>query len=904
MRSQEEIADQQELLAIHRRTLAQYLKQQAALTGAFVPPGVVHGLREARDNIRRVKGILRSWGVAVEDHPDDEATEATIELIQPAPPPPLPQPTPAAQPLEMSEGTIDPQSASPLARSHKEATRERVDYLDFDLRIERDGEQYRAQVLSSPAGQANHTFSLPFSALELENFLLKLGAPRQGIRGGRSAEGEEAKNFGERLFDTVFAGEVQGCLRGSLDHASVAGKGLRLRLRLTDAPELQDMPWEYLYNRQLNRFYALSRATPLVRYLDLPERILPLGVTPPLRVLVMIASPKEYPPLDVEREWNKLRDAVRDLEARGLLVLERLEQPTLAALNRRLRTGAYHVFHFIGHGDFDPRSQDGVLIMEEDDQSGRRVSGERLSVLLRDYRQTLRLVILNACEGGRAARDDSFAGTAQRLIQQGIPAVIAMQFAIVDRTAIVFAQQFYSAIADGFPVDAAVTEARKEIFLEVQSPEWGTPVLYMRAPDGHIFDVEKLARPSSPPEPKLISPVARTSIDLQHVIDEPPPVSNVNVKSQLDDVTQMIAVGDPNLPKTAPVHPEPPPSQPEPVPTPPPPELHAGNVRLGSPYYIERATDAIALDTIRQEGATITIKGPRQIGKSSLLIRVKDAAERAGKRVAYLDFQQFDHAVLQDADLFFQQFCGWIGDELDLENRVDEFWSRPSSNIRRCSRYVEHYLLKELNSSLVLAFDEVDNLFDSGFRSDFFAMLRAWHNDRSFKPIWRQLDIVLVTSTEPYRLIENLNQSPFNVGEVIELRDFTPDQVAELNRRHGAPLADDQIRQLIGLLGGHPYLIRRALALIAGGRFSAADLLANAAADQGPFDAHLNYYLTQIYQRKDLAQGMHQIIASGSCADDQVFYRLQSMGMVYREAGVVWPRCRLYADFFKRRLHG
>src|SRR5262245_12838290 len=202
-----------------------------------------------------------------------------------------------------------------------------------------------------------------------------MGAPRQGVRGGRSAEAEEAKNFGERLFDTVFAGEVHGCLRSSLDQASIAQKGLRLRLRLTDAPELQDLPWEYLYSRHRNLFYALSVETPLVRYLELPERILPLGVTPPLRVLVMIASPKEYPPLDVEREWDKLHGATRDLEARGLLVLERLEQPTLAALNRRLRTGAYHVFHFVGHGDFDPQRQDGVLIMEEDDRSGRRVSG-------------------------------------------------------------------------------------------------------------------------------------------------------------------------------------------------------------------------------------------------------------------------------------------------------------------------------------------------------------------------------------------------------------------------------------------------------------------------------------------------------------------------------------------------
>ncbi|HEU5102177.1 MAG TPA: hypothetical protein VFU22_24310, partial [Roseiflexaceae bacterium] len=218
-------------------------------------------------------------------------------------------------------------------------------YLDFDLQIERAGDVYRAQVLNSPAGNASHTFSMPFAPLELENYMLRLGAMRQTTRGGRSPEDETAKSFGGRLFETVFNGEVRGCLRASLDLASQQGKGLRLRLRLTEAPDLLDLPWEYLYNQTHNRFYALSVKTPLVRYLEMPERIAPLALTPPLRVLVMIASPKGYPPLDIEREWHKLRTAVRDLEARGLVVLERLEQATSPALRGLLRRGEYHLFH-------------------------------------------------------------------------------------------------------------------------------------------------------------------------------------------------------------------------------------------------------------------------------------------------------------------------------------------------------------------------------------------------------------------------------------------------------------------------------------------------------------------------------------------------------------------------------
>lgn len=370
-------------------------------------------------------------------------------------------------------------------------------YLDFDLLIERLGERYRARVIQSPAGQASSEFVLPFSDLEIENLMLRVGRPRRTVvRKVESPEMQAAKTFGAKLYDAVFTGDMRAVLRSSLDAATRENKGLRLRLRLAETPELADLPWEFLYNSNLNRFLALSVKTPLVRFLELAETPRPLQVELPLRILVMISSPTDYEALDVEQEWNKLNDALRELQARGLVTLERLPQPSLAALRRALRRGTYHVLHFVGHGGFDTQAQDGILVLEDEQRRGRHIGGQNLGAVLHDF-DSVRLVILNACEGARNARTDPFAGVAQSLVQQGIPAVIAMQFEVSDDAALVFGQEFYTALADGLPVDAALAEARSVVFAQVNDLEWGTPVLYLRAPDGVIFTVptpEEVAR--------------------------------------------------------------------------------------------------------------------------------------------------------------------------------------------------------------------------------------------------------------------------------------------------------------------------------------------------------------------------------------------------------------------------
>ena len=207
-------------------------------------------------------------------------------------------------------------------------------YLDFDLSVEPTGNGFTARVFNSPGGQASTDFTAPFSDLEVENFLLRIGRSRHAVRRIESPEMTNAKLFGGKLFDSVFAGDVRGCLRSSIDEANRQGLGLRLRLHLGKAPALADLPWEFLYNGGMNRFLGLSVETPVVRYLELPERIRPVLVKPPLRVLMMISSPSDYPQLDVKRESEKMSEALAELEESGLIQVERQENATLAELQR------------------------------------------------------------------------------------------------------------------------------------------------------------------------------------------------------------------------------------------------------------------------------------------------------------------------------------------------------------------------------------------------------------------------------------------------------------------------------------------------------------------------------------------------------------------------------------------
>ena len=264
---------------------------------------------------------------------------------------------------------------------------EYIHYENFDLLLSRGPDGYRAKVIGSPAGEASEDFSLVIGQTELENLVLRMTRTRRTNRGIEAHDANKAEALGRTLYDAVFRGEVRDCFGSSIRKVRDINCGLRIRLRLDKGvTELNNLPWELLYDASRKRYLALNYDTPLVRYADIGDPIRPITITPPLRVLVVVSSPAGLPPLNGDQEFQKITDAVRDMGRRGLIALSRLNRATLPDLRSELDAGTYHVLHFIGHGTFSEARGIGELIFEDEDGRAYPVSADRVATIISDHR--------------------------------------------------------------------------------------------------------------------------------------------------------------------------------------------------------------------------------------------------------------------------------------------------------------------------------------------------------------------------------------------------------------------------------------------------------------------------------------------------------------------------------------
>ncbi len=335
------------------------------------------------------------------------------------------------------------------------------------------------------------------------------------------------------------------------------------------------------------------------------------------------------------------------------------------------------------------------------------------------------------------------------------------------------------------------------------------------------------------------------------------------------------------------------------------PELPGGQVDLTSQFYVERGNiEARCYEAITIPGALIRIKAPRQMGKTSLMSRILRSAEQNGCLGVPLSFQIADSVVFADLDKFLRWFAASIGRRLQIPNRLNDYWDEVFGSKDNCTAYFEEYLLRELKHPLALCLDEVDMVFQHlTIASDFFGLLRNWHEMGKTSELWKRFRLVVVHSTEVY-IPMNINQSPFNVGLPIELPEFTAEQVQDLAERHGLRWNTSQIGRLMGMVGGHPYLVRLALYHVARGHMTLEALLREAPTDAGLYRDHLRRHLWNLEQHPELADAVRQLVVTQDVVrlPSVQAFQLHSMGLVDLQGNDVRFRSELYRAYFADRL--
>lgn len=331
-----------------------------------------------------------------------------------------------------------------------------------------------------------------------------------------------------------------------------------------------------------------------------------------------------------------------------------------------------------------------------------------------------------------------------------------------------------------------------------------------------------------------------------------------------------------------------------------------GPVGLDAAFYSERPPiEALAYRELTQPGCVIRIRAPKAMGKSSLMLRILTFAEEQGYRTASLDGNQFDADSLTDVNKFLRSFCLRVAQELAVEPQLDDYWQEEVGSKLSCSFYFKNYLLRQIDSPVVLVLSEVDRFFEySQLTAEFFPLLRSWYEEaRRRGSNLQKLRLVVVYSTQEYVSLD-INHSPFNIGLALHLPEFTPSQVQDLARRHRLDWSSTEVARLMALLGGHPFLVRIALYHICCRGIALEQLLQEAMHNGGIFHAHLWQLWMTLQTHPGLVEALGTVITAEQSINlnPMQAYQLESQGLICYEGDRVKPRCELYRAYFKQLL--
>jgi len=326
-------------------------------------------------------------------------------------------------------------------------------------------------------------------------------------------------------------------------------------------------------------------------------------------------------------------------------------------------------------------------------------------------------------------------------------------------------------------------------------------------------------------------------------------------------------------------------------------------IETESPFYIRRTADDEVFRGISRQRGLVTIRAPRQSGKTSLMIQTfMNIRRNASIRPVFVDFQEFEAKDFQSLNAIWYAISAQADAQLGTECRMSEICTPNASYDRNLSVFLDKFVFKQADTPVLLCFDKVDRVFSTPVKADFFSSLRAFYNRGAIDPAWKKIRWLLSTSSEPAFFIEDLNQSPFNIGLRVELNAFTSEETAAFAKKHGISSDASMIGKIMAYVGGRPYLVHLLLYNMALFPDKTAQFFNADTAGGGIFTQYLNRYLKKFQKAPELAGAMKRIIAGKGCADVNMAERLESAGLVKRDDSqkeVCF--CGLYAEYFGKR---
>lgn len=341
-------------------------------------------------------------------------------------------------------------------------------------------------------------------------------------------------------------------------------------------------------------------------------------------------------------------------------------------------------------------------------------------------------------------------------------------------------------------------------------------------------------------------------------------------------------------------------------------EAPLGPIPLESKFYIERPpAESRCYEEIMRSGALIRIKAPSQMGKTSLMMRIlaraKEQLTENRLKFVVLSLQRIDRAACNNLDQFLRWFCASISRKLQIPCQVDDYWTELFGSKSNCTAYFEDCILPEISGVLILAIEQVDEVFlHPEIADDFFTLLRSWYEEAAYgdlgNPLWQKLRLIIVHSTEVYIPLD-INKSPFNVGLAIELQSFNFAQMSDLAGRYALNLSESELNKIRELTAGHPYLTQQAFYQLATKSLTLEELIKTAPTDQGIYAHHLHRLLENLVSNPDLAEAYRLVLQSADSVELQqvMAFQLHSMGLVTLQGNRVSPSCELYRSYFSDR---